>query len=116
MWLGLTVGCCQCHTHKFDPIQHREYYELFAFFNSGTDINNRGATIPVTRGEMFGRPVTPRRSRSAPSCRGVGGIGRSASWPDWRSSPSKQDAAAAQWSPAKYVELRHGIGCRLRIA
>src|SRR5688572_17581052 len=66
VWLGLTVGCCQCHTHKFDPIQHREYYELFAFFNNGTDINNRGATIPVTRGEMFGRPVTPPQP-TAPS-------------------------------------------------
>jgi Protein of unknown function (DUF1553)/Protein of unknown function (DUF1549)/Planctomycete cytochrome C len=57
VWLGLTVGCCQCHTHKFDPLEHREYYQLFAFFNNGTDINNRGATIPVVRGEVFGRPV-----------------------------------------------------------
>jgi hypothetical protein len=57
VWLGLTIGCCQCHTHKFDPIQHREYYELFAFFNSGTDVNNKGATMRVTRGEIFGRPV-----------------------------------------------------------
>jgi hypothetical protein len=57
VWLGLTIGCCQCHTHKFDPIQHREYYELFAFFNNGTDVNNKGATLRVTRGEIFGRPV-----------------------------------------------------------
>src|SRR6185437_8243503 len=34
VFLGLTVGCCQCHDHKFDPLAQREYYQLFAFFNS----------------------------------------------------------------------------------
>ncbi len=37
VWLGLTVGCAQCHTHKFDPITHREYYELFAFLNNADE-------------------------------------------------------------------------------
>jgi hypothetical protein len=32
--LGLTIQCAQCHTHKFDPLTHAEYYRLFAFLNT----------------------------------------------------------------------------------
>jgi len=45
IWLGLPVGCSQCHTHKYDPLTQREYYGLFAFFNNA-DERNIPAPLP----------------------------------------------------------------------
>ena len=47
VWMGLTLNCCRCHDHKFDPIKQREYYQLFAFFNQ-TPVDGAG-----------GNPQTP---------------------------------------------------------
>ena len=37
VWMGLTTGCAQCHTHKYDPITHTEYYSLFALLNNADE-------------------------------------------------------------------------------
>jgi mono/diheme cytochrome c family protein len=36
-WLGMTFACAQCHTHKYDPIQHREYYQFMAFLDNADE-------------------------------------------------------------------------------
>ncbi len=38
IWLGLTVGCSQCHSHKYDPLQHAEFYRLMSFFDQADDL------------------------------------------------------------------------------
>ena len=53
VWLGLSLGCAQCHDHKFDPISQKEYYEMYAFYNSAEDKNNTGPTIPIIEGELI---------------------------------------------------------------
>ena len=48
-FMGLTMGCARCHTHKFDPITQKEFYQFFAFFNGvpeeGLD-GQRGNAVP----------------------------------------------------------------------
>jgi hypothetical protein len=52
VWMGLTVGCAQCHDHKYDPIKQKEFYQLFAFFNNvpenGLD-GRKGNAVPLIK-------------------------------------------------------------------
>jgi len=47
-FMGLTLGCVRCHTHKFDPITHREYYSMAAIF-SGVKHGERALPLPKDR-------------------------------------------------------------------
>lgn len=42
VWMGLTLQCCQCHDHKYDPLTQREFYELYAFFNNVPELGLDG--------------------------------------------------------------------------
>src|SRR5438094_6416786 len=52
VWLGMTLGCAECHSHKYDPISHKEYYQLFAYFT--------GIKEPMVEGHsVHGKPLPP---------------------------------------------------------
>ena len=58
VWLGLTLGCAQCHTHKYDPVTLRDYYSLFAFFNNTIDQDE-----PKTKAPMLAEVRVPEQRR-----------------------------------------------------
>ena len=55
VWLGLTIGCAQCHDHKFDPVTQKEFYGLYAFFNNvpenGLD-GRTGNAVPLIKAPL----------------------------------------------------------------
>ncbi|WP_148075062.1 PSD1 and planctomycete cytochrome C domain-containing protein [Bythopirellula goksoeyrii] len=57
--LGLTLGCAQCHDHKYDPITQRDYYRLFAYFNTLGDVGLDGDRGVNARPTFETRTVLP---------------------------------------------------------
>jgi hypothetical protein len=48
-WLGLTMGCAQCHTHKYDPIPQREYYQMLALLNNADEPDYQIPDAAITK-------------------------------------------------------------------
>jgi hypothetical protein len=63
-WMGLTVGCAQCHDHKYDPISQREHYSLMAFFSKSQDVEI-DAPLPGELGPWLASRADYEKKRQA---------------------------------------------------
>ncbi len=60
VWMGTSMACAQCHTHKFDPISNKEYFQVFAFLNNTADADKRNES-PVL--EFYTDELKAKRAR-----------------------------------------------------
>ena len=54
VWLGATMGCCECHDHKFDPFTLKEFYQFAAYF---ADLEERGVYNGSSRTGNWGPEI-----------------------------------------------------------
>jgi hypothetical protein len=57
VWMGTSMACAQCHTHKYDPIQQKEYFQVFAFLNNTADADrpDESPTLPFWSEEQLAK-------------------------------------------------------------
>lgn len=113
VWMGLTVGCAECHTHKYDPITQHEYYKLFDFFNNAdeTDIKkndsnpDKVAAFETAKSE-HDKKLTDLQARLDKSRQDI-----AASLPSWEQE-IMQDAIP--WKAVEFVSLQSSGGAILK--
>lgn len=94
VWLGLTYACAQCHDHKYDPITQKEFYEMFAFFNS---VPESGLDGNFGNAKPFLQLPTPQEKRRLAELDEQIKAAQAALQPEEEKLPPLQAAWEKQW-------------------
>ncbi len=120
VWLGLTMGCVQCHTHKYDPIPHREYYRFMAMMNNteepelevpSPEIAQRRREIEARIAKLIAElpdrfPVDPPASGDARPEKERRKQNLEARFRDWL---TRQASETARWTPLTPVKASSNL-------
>ncbi len=102
VWMGTTMACAQCHTHKFDPITQEEYFRFFAILNNCADAN-QGDEAPLL--SVYTEDQKQQRSRYEKEIAGLNETLKR-STPELAAAQAKWEAAFPRdltWKPLKFA-------------
>ena len=64
LWLGSTLGCAECHNHKFDPFTQKDYYRFLAFFAGEKYVDDNSPEGPYAREPLIELPTSEQAAKS----------------------------------------------------
>jgi hypothetical protein len=110
-WMALTFNCCRCHDHKYDPITQKEFYQLFAYFNSNNEngvLDDFGGAGRTRRGGNS-RPVLPLPSPAQEAQ--IAKLDKAVKDAEAQVAAANKELAAAQtvWEPKFRAEMQRGM-------
>jgi hypothetical protein len=62
VWLGTTLGCAQCHNHKFDPFTQKDFYSMMAFFNNVDKALDQNGETPIYHEPVLEMPTPEQKA------------------------------------------------------
>ncbi len=125
VWLGLTVACARCHDHKYDPISHKDFYRLYAYFNS-LDETGGIDLFPLAK-PVLPLPTEEQQARIAELRQQIAAVEQEIAaalqpTPEqaaaWEADATKWLAAekdAKLWQPLRDPELQTKHGSKLKV-
>ena len=107
VWMGTTMACAQCHTHKYDPITQEEYFRFFAFFNQSEDADRRNES-PVI--DLWSQEQKQRKQALTDEIATLQQTLKTTTpaIDKQRQAWVKQMQTAPQWRPAQYADVSSG--------
>lgn len=115
VWLGLTVGCARCHDHKYDPIPTKNFYSLYAFFNTVEEAGNGGIRDPRGNFKPFLRlPAPELEAQLAAKDKAIATAKESLVAIEKTLAAHPLAWAAPQWQVLQPGDLKAGDGITLR--
>ncbi len=116
VWLGLTTGCAQCHSHKYDPISHTDYYRLMALLNNADEpeLAVKEPELVARRQALFEQinQLTKELKNQFPPAQGSGSIKErrrqnfTEKFSDW---VGEAEAKAVSWTPLRPSHLESNL-------